>query len=337
MTLGEILDRTFEVYRKRFLLFVGIGALPALVMLGLRSVDIAWFHTERWLGTLERGEDILWSWVVAYGYYHISGFLNLLFFPALVQPASSEVLGGSTTIVASLRFALARWRSYLWLAFLVHVAVLILPEALAFGVFFGIGTLEDKLGLLNDSPSVPAIVLLLLPIPAGFVLFLWAKAAFSLSIPAAALEPLSAFKALRRSWILTRESRWRIVVAWLAVAICSWALLLAVWYALSWAVYLLWNVWRFHWLNQHVTSQVAYTLYAAIAALVGPIFPIAVTLLYYDQRVRKEDYDLEQMMTAAGWTAVPTLSAAENPPGPLIEVPSAIAGQINVDSPASSA
>ena len=87
MTLGEILDRTFEIYRKRFLHFAGIAALPAVVMLALHSADIAWWHTERLLGALERGEDILWSWTVAYGYYHISSFSMLLFFPALVAPA----------------------------------------------------------------------------------------------------------------------------------------------------------------------------------------------------------------------------------------------------------
>ncbi len=32
MSLGEILDRTFQIYRSRFLVFVGIAALPAVAM-----------------------------------------------------------------------------------------------------------------------------------------------------------------------------------------------------------------------------------------------------------------------------------------------------------------
>ena len=36
MNLGEILDRTFEIYRKKFLLFAGIAALPA-------AVKTAWY------------------------------------------------------------------------------------------------------------------------------------------------------------------------------------------------------------------------------------------------------------------------------------------------------
>lgn len=314
MTLGEILDRTFEIYRKRFLLFVGIAALPALLMLALHSADIAWVHTDRLLGQLDRGEAILWGWVVSYGYYHISGLLYLLFFPAFVQPASREVLGGSATIVASLRFALERWRSYLWLAFLVHAAALILPELLAFGVFFATGTLEDKLGLLNDPPNTLAIVVLLLPIPAGVLLILWAKAALSFSIPSAALEQLSGVKALRRGWKLARQSRWRLVVPWLAVAACSWILSLASAYALNLALFFLRNTLHVHWLNRYVTFQSDYILYAAVAALIGPIYPIAITLLYYDQRVRKEGYDLERMMEAAGLVpAIPAPSLSEQP------------------------
>ena len=305
MNLGEILDRTFEIYRKQLWVFVGIASLPALVMLALHSVDIAWVHTDRLIhavdpGEVDEGEYVLWRWVVGYGYSHISSFLNPLLFPAFVWAASSEIFGESTTIVASLRFALARWRTYLWLAFLLLAATLILPEAIGFGVFFGTGTLEDKLGLMGDSPSIPAIVILLLMFPATAFFVLWAKASLALSVPAAALEQLTAIKALRRGWSLMKENRWRVILTWLAVAVCWWVLSGAAWYALRWVVYLLYNVWELHWINQHMTSQVAYVLYAAIAAFIGPIFPIALTLSYYDQRVRKEGYDLEKMMEAAG-------------------------------------
>jgi len=35
-------------------------------------------------------------------------------------------------------------------------------------------------------------------------------------------------------------------------------------------------------------------------ALIGPIYAIGLTLFYYDQRIRKEGYDIEWMMQAAG-------------------------------------
>ena len=40
-----------------------------------------------------------------------------------------------------------------------------------------------------------------------------------------------------------------------------------------------------------------------ISVLIGPLYPIAITLFYYDQRIRKEGYDIEHMMDAAGLNA----------------------------------
>jgi hypothetical protein len=44
--------------------------------------------------------------------------------------------------------------------------------------------------------------------------------------------------------------------------------------------------------------------------------PVALTLLYYDQRIRHEGYDIERMMDAAGLNAPPTPPSGEAPPAP---------------------
>jgi hypothetical protein len=45
--------------------------------------------------------------------------------------------------------------------------------------------------------------------------------------------------------------------------------------------------------------------------MIGPIFPIALAVFYYDQRMRREGYDIERMMDAAGLVApIPSLAAA---------------------------
>jgi hypothetical protein len=43
------------------------------------------------------------------------------------------------------------------------------------------------------------------------------------------------------------------------------------------------------------------------------LFPIAITLFYYDQRIRHEGYDIERMMDAAGMISPATPSAASGP------------------------
>jgi hypothetical protein len=54
-----------------------------------------------------------------------------------------------------------------------------------------------------------------------------------------------------------------------------------------------------------------------VSNFIGPVFPIALTLIYYDQRIRREGFDIEWMMNAAGMTARVTAPAA----APSIDVP----------------
>jgi len=50
-------------------------------------------------------------------------------------------------------------------------------------------------------------------------------------------------------------------------------------------------------------------------ALIGPIYAIGLTLFYYDQRIRKEGYDIEWMMQAAG--LLPQQTAGEPAASPI--------------------
>ncbi len=50
----------------------------------------------------------------------------------------------------------------------------------------------------------------------------------------------------------------------------------------------------------HVPVWAMSLVSAAVSAFVSPIYSIAVTLIYYDQRIRQEGYDIERMMDAAG-------------------------------------
>jgi hypothetical protein len=45
-----------------------------------------------------------------------------------------------------------------------------------------------------------------------------------------------------------------------------------------------------------------------------PLFSIAITLFYYDQRIRREGYHVERMMDAAGLNPTAPLQPAETSP-----------------------
>ena len=49
-------------------------------------------------------------------------------------------------------------------------------------------------------------------------------------------------------------------------------------------------------------SFITYSAYFAVKALTKPIYGIALTVFYFDQRIRKEGFDIEWMMQQAGMT-----------------------------------
>src|SRR5258705_4085487 len=46
LSIGDLLDRTFSLYRRNFLLFVGISAIPQLLVLALQLAQIAFMPSK---------------------------------------------------------------------------------------------------------------------------------------------------------------------------------------------------------------------------------------------------------------------------------------------------
>ena len=59
-----------------------------------------------------------------------------------------------------------------------------------------------------------------------------------------------------------------------------------------------------------VVLVITYCLSFVAQALVRPLYGIALTVFYFDQRIRKEGFDIEWMMQQAGLTP---------PPAPAVE------------------
>jgi hypothetical protein len=74
--------------------------------------------------------------------------------------------------------------------------------------------------------------------------------------------------------------------------------------AWRWLAVLIWRAWPS---GHHFLTSIYLPSGHVIATLLGvvirPLYPIAVTLFYYDQRIRKEGFDIEYMMETAGLVA----------------------------------
>jgi hypothetical protein len=320
MNLGEILDRTLQIYRSRFLALFGVAAFPALALMAIGLADNRWVHQSQNPTATERGRELLWSLLRSFVHYHFSAILGLLVFPVFVKIASDAILEQPTPIRVALQFTLSRWRSFLWIACLKVIAQLSIPEALTFGVIMLVAVAEYATSAFDDKANViPVALVLFSPILGGVALFLWISSCISLAVPVVALEPVTGFKAIKRSWSLSRGTRIRVTAAWISLSILGVGLAVGFHLLLHWITVLFFYSGKSTKLtDQPIYLFVDYLLNALLSALTFPLYPIAVTLFYYDQRIRREGYDIERLMESAGMTADLTPLAGEGIAAPDI-------------------
>jgi hypothetical protein len=132
---------------------------------------------------------------------------------------------------------------------------------------------------------------------------------YSLAVPASVVENLKARQALRRSVELTQGSRGRIFILGLLIMVIEMGLVLI--------TQIFFIVVALNAIKNHgqppVWSQVLQQIVGFFTnSFIGPMYATGLTLFYYDQRIRKEGFDIEWMMQAAGLTT-PVLTTPDLP------------------------
>jgi hypothetical protein len=135
----------------------------------------------------------------------------------------------------------------------------------------------------------------------------WSMLRWSLAVPAIVIENLKVHRSMKRSSILTTGARGRIFVMVLLVL----AVVMVISYGLQvpMMVLLVMSKGRLTLATQVLS---AFGVFLS-SSFVIPIWSIALTLFYYDQRIRKEGYDVEWLMeqaAAAGNNASGNLEAS---------------------------
>ena len=317
LTLGEILDRTAQLYRTNFLLFAGIAAVYAGVLLLVGLLQIGLGETLRFLHLADRLQWLAWTSTAL-------AMLLVFLFAGMAIAANNRAvawvhLGEPATIRAAYAGILPRLGRYLWLM-TIAAFVVWTPLILVYGAYYGVIAFYLPKGFLaHPEASTPqasiifgvaSLAFVLLLIPTGIYAILMGLR-YSLAVPASVVENLRAFPALRRSIDLSKGSRGRIFLLGLLVVVIQLGL---------------------GGITQGFFIVAAFKQHGELAAwvralqqivgfftntFVGPIYAIGLTLFYYDQRVRKEGYDIEWMMQAAGLT--PPEPDAEPEPPPVQE------------------
>jgi hypothetical protein len=313
MSLSELLDRTFTLYRNRFWLFCGIMVIPEIAIMICSLIVVVGFPIHV-LPIAQSAQDPFAIFRTMQSRF-VPTFLALiaqLFFQAFalgaVTIAVSELyLGRAVSIRNAYRMIRGK------ILGLIGLIILLFLIAFVFlvGIFVAVGLVGGlaSVALTAISPILSVIAILLVAV-GGFVLAAWLLMRFAVSIPVFLLEQQGAVESMTRSGVLTRGHRGRILGAVLVMYIVSFVVqsLFVMPFAILGFMYAVKGLLPM-WL------QAGQTVMAALAGTVaGPLFMITIALIYYDVRIRKEAFDLESMMNALNTSANSGGDAGAPPP-----------------------
>ena len=258
LEIGDLLDETFRMYRRHFLLFGGISVIlsiptAALVGLALGSFYSALQQSQGQISDFSFVTPLLSSLAVGLVVY-----LVLLPFTmgAVMYAACESALGRPVTAGGVFRGVLRRYFPLLgyWVLFYVSLYV--------------------------------ALLLCIAPV----ILWTWIFVLWVVVTPAMFVENISLGAAMGRSRRLV-EGRW-----WRTFLILF--LMLILWYVVQFALSAFLQLGQLLLqlvVSPFISSAIATASGQVVGALVDPLLQIAIVLVYFDLRVRKEGLDLFQM------------------------------------------
>jgi hypothetical protein len=258
LEIGDLLDETFRMYRRHFLLFGGISVILSIPSAALFGLALSSFSSVLQQSNSQPANLSFMTPLLA-GF--AGGLLvNLLFLPfsmgAITYAACESALGRPVTAGGVLSGVLRRYFSLLgyWLLFVISFYV--------------------------------SLVLCVVPV----ALWAWIFVGWIVVTPAMFVENIGLGAAFGRSWRLVAGRWWRTFLILFLIAI--------IWYVAQFALGAFLQLGQL--LLQLVVSPfIALAISSAtgqvVAAVVNPILQIALVLIYFDLRVRKEALDLFQM------------------------------------------
>ena len=307
LSFGELLDRTFSYYRSHFWVFVGIMAIPQILLVAVAlltdaltqpvaSVDVELLPARaQWLVLGGAGVLIV---AVAYAFAYTAALGATTF-------AISEIHLGRP---AGIRSAYRRMRGRIGRLFNVmgSVGIRVLGGLILFSFAAG---LLGALGRGTGSSTIVALLVLSGLLAAGCLTILL-MLRYAVAVPALLLENVGARQAMSRSVQLTKGYRSRIFMIGVLMVLVTIVATLVFKAPFSIASGVAAAG------NHHITLWLAYASDVAggvSGALSAPLLMIGLALAYYDVRVRKEGLDLQLMMASLGEREAVAAAAAAEP------------------------
>jgi hypothetical protein len=333
-TLGEILDRTAQLYRRNFLLFAGVAAVPTAAILVVLIPFIGMIAVP--IRAAAKGvpqPTTMVALLVAMGLVVIPVAIaaTVVAQAGLVRSAVAAHMGQKLRIREAIKSVWPRFWRYLGVMIMQGIMAGLIP-AVAAGIVVGILFFLTRLAGGGIAANAGFGFFAFVVVAAMMVVIVIRALSYSLSLPACVVEDKPIWQSLQRSLKLSKGTRGRIFLMFLLV------------YALSVIVSIIGYipvviVTAVAALMGHggATSTVLIVIGEivnvlvnfALQTLITPVYIVALVLFYYDQRIRTEGYDIEWMMERAGLTGAQTPLEAHPGQGTMPGEPAADAGAVN--------
>jgi hypothetical protein len=289
MRLGEILDGSFNIFRRHFGLFMRLSLilvwLPTAIgiYVNLRFSNNPFELLNVFQANLGRSIGItlllIAVWVAC----------SLLLTAGTIRTISDSYLGQEPELLESLRFGIAKIAPLVLVSLSKGLLLILLYAASGLGVA-ALWFMGRVLG-----PGMGGLLVFLGVIGAAWFV-IWVMCGYGVTTPIVVLEELdSSFDAFGRSWELTRGARGKVFGTVVITALISQAVPGMVINGIGNIVGIAGN---------ESLQPVFIVLASLVGIVLAPILPCAITLLYYDLRVRREAFDLqvlsEQLGTGTG-------------------------------------
>ena len=290
LSISELLDRAFSLYRNHFVAFAGITMFPQLPVLALRLGNSALIISRH---AVPRPLAIL---IILAGNFLALGVSHA----ATVMAVSDVHLDRKASMGSAYA---AAWKSLprvIWISLVVTVLAPVCIGVLG-AVAAGWVLIPMSVGRLGALPVASGIVIFT---GVGLASYWWVARA--LVVPVTVLEGTGLIDSMVRSQVLTDGRRRQIFVICLLVVVLTGAITGLFQSPAYAAGGLHWT--RGRLITSHWGVVILSTGAFAGTSLAGPLLTIALTLVYYDGRVRKEAFDLELMLQTLPNAADPIVS-----------------------------
>ena len=308
MTLGEILDRTTQLYRRNFLSFAGIAAVPTAVILAMMIPVFAMAGIGGLAITRSAalgGTLLVFVVLLCVVLFVVAIAATVISQAALIRAVIAAYNGQKLKIREALKSARPQFWRYLGLMFLQGIFVGLIPGVLA-GIAIGIVFLLARAAGGGIAANAAAGFGVFLIGAAAAVIIVMRALTYSLAMPACIAEGKPAWESLLRSKKLSKGARGRIFLMFLLVWLLSVVVSMIGYISMMIVTIVVAAMGKAAGGPATATALLVVAeivnvlVNFAIQTLITPVYMTGLVLFYFDQRIRTEGYDIEWMMQRAG-------------------------------------